>query len=72
MVRVCNSPRCARVGGKEALAALCDHLGIRPRETTPAGVYTVEEVPCLCLCDVAPAALAQLAPRPPPSYNSPS
>jgi NADH-quinone oxidoreductase subunit F len=57
MVRICTSPRCAQVGGKEALAELCNHLGVRPGETTPDGAYTVEEVPCLCLCDLAPAAL---------------
>ena len=62
MIRVCTSPRCAQVGGKEALEEMCNHLGIRPGETTPDGAYTVEEVPCLCLCDVAPAALVDQTP----------
>jgi len=57
IIRVCTSPRCQQAGGEDVLRVLCDYLQIRPGETTPDGRYTIEEVPCLCLCDMAPAAL---------------
>ena len=57
VIRVCTSPVCAQSGGVELLEALCRNFRVRPGETTADGQYTVEEVPCLCLCDHAPAAL---------------
>jgi NADH-quinone oxidoreductase subunit F len=57
VIRVCTSPVCAQSGGVEILEALCQHFGIDPGETTTDGRYMVEGVPCLCLCDHAPAAL---------------
>ncbi len=74
MVRVCTSPPCAQKGGRAALKAACEHLGVAPGETTPDGAFTVEEVPCLGLCDHAPAALvgetpvAQVDPGDPASW----
>ena len=56
-VRVCTSPRCAQAGGEQVLREVCDHLGVHPGEPTPDGSFEIEEVPCLCLCDHAPAAL---------------
>jgi NADH-quinone oxidoreductase subunit F len=58
VIRVCTSPVCAQFGGEKILEALCQHFGIRPGETTADGQYMVEEVPCLCLCDHAPAGLS--------------
>jgi NADH-quinone oxidoreductase subunit F len=57
IVRVCTSPLCSRVQGEAALAAAGHHLGLRPGEVSADGTWMVEEVPCLGLCDVAPAAL---------------
>jgi NADH-quinone oxidoreductase subunit F len=57
MIRVCTSPRCAQMGGEQVLEAVCAHLGVRPGVPTDDGAFEVEEVPCLCLCDHAPAAL---------------
>jgi len=57
IVRICTSPICAQAGGKAALKAVCHHLGVDPNEPTKDGAYMVEEVPCLGLCDHAPAAL---------------
>jgi NADH-quinone oxidoreductase subunit F len=57
IVRVCTSPRCAQAGGEEVLRQLCDHLDVKPGQPTADGAYEIEEVPCLCLCDHAPAAL---------------
>ncbi len=57
VVRICTSPRCAQLGSHAILDGLCRQLGIKPGGTSADGRYTVEAVQCLCLCDVAPAAL---------------
>lgn len=57
IVRVCTSPMCAQVGGKEAFQAARAHLGVDAFEPTNDREYMVEEVPCIGLCDHAPAAL---------------
>lgn len=57
LVRVCTSPRCAQAGGEDVLSQLCEHLNVQPGQPTADGAYEIEEVPCLCLCDHAPAAL---------------
>ncbi len=57
VVRICVSPTCAQVGGKEILDALCDYYGVGPGGTTADGKYTIEGVECLGLCDHAPAGL---------------
>ncbi|MES0340157.1 MAG: NAD(P)H-dependent oxidoreductase subunit E [Anaerolineales bacterium] len=57
MVRVCTSPMCAQAGGREALRAARAHLGIEALEPADDREYMVEEVPCIGLCDHAPAAL---------------
>jgi NADH-quinone oxidoreductase subunit F len=57
IVRVCTSPRCAQAGGEQVLSEVCRQLGVRPGEPSADGEFEVEEVPCLCLCDHAPAAL---------------
>jgi NADH-quinone oxidoreductase subunit F len=62
VIRICTSPVCAQMGSVQILEALCKHFGINPGETTADGQYMVEEVPCLCLCDHAPAALVGKTP----------
>jgi len=57
IVRVCTSPLCSRLQGEAALSAAGNHLGLRPGEVSADGTWMVEEVPCLGLCDMAPAAL---------------
>jgi NADH-quinone oxidoreductase subunit F len=57
VIRVCTSPRCAQAGGETVLRELCQHLQVHPGEPTADGAFEIEEVPCLCLCDHAPAAL---------------
>ncbi|HUS84526.1 MAG TPA: NAD(P)H-dependent oxidoreductase subunit E, partial [Anaerolineales bacterium] len=57
IVRVCTSPMCAQVGGREAFQAVRAHLGVDALESTEDGQYMVEEVPCIGFCDHAPAAL---------------
>jgi NADH-quinone oxidoreductase subunit F len=57
IIRVCTGPRCAELGSHRALERAGQALGIAPGEVTADGEYMLEEVPCLCLCDQAPAAL---------------
>jgi NADH-quinone oxidoreductase subunit E len=53
-VGVCTNTLCAVLGGDEILAALTDHLGIGPGETTEDGVVTLEHLECNAACDYAP------------------
>jgi NADH-quinone oxidoreductase subunit E len=53
-IQVCNDISCALRGADEFLEKLCERLGIRPGETTPDGLITVEAVMCLAACDKAP------------------
>lgn len=53
-IQVCTDIACALRGADEFLAQLCQRLGIRPGETTPDGLITVEAVMCLAACDRAP------------------
>ncbi len=55
IIRVCSSPVCNMLGSSGILDTLADILGIKPGETTPDGLFTVEEAECLGICDVAPA-----------------
>src|SRR3989304_3356516 len=57
IVRGCSSPMCSRLHGDEAFVAPARHLKLPPGEVSSDGVSMVEEVPCLGLCDLAPAAL---------------
>jgi NADH-quinone oxidoreductase subunit F len=57
VIRVCTDPACALKGADEVLNHLCAHHGIRPDQTTPDAVTTIEHAPCLGLCEHAPAAL---------------
>jgi len=54
----CRSISCAARGAEELLEYLCQSLGIRPGQTTPDGMITLEAAECLGLCDGAPAMLA--------------
>ena len=55
IIRVCNSPVCNMMGSTGIIEALGSILGINAGETTPDGLFTVEEAECLGICDVAPA-----------------
>jgi NADH-quinone oxidoreductase subunit F len=57
VVRVCDAPVCALAGADAVAGALCRHLKVQPGEMTSDGAFTVERVPCLGLCDRAPAVL---------------
>ncbi len=53
-LQVCTDIACALRGADEFLEQLCERLGIRPGETTPDGLVTVEAVMCLAACNKAP------------------
>lgn len=53
-LQVCNDLPCALRGADKFLEGVCDHLGVKPGETTEDGVVTVEAVMCLAACDKAP------------------
>lgn len=53
-LQVCTDLPCALRGAETFLQALCDTLGIGPGETTPDGLFTIEEVKCLAACHRAP------------------
>jgi NADH-quinone oxidoreductase subunit E len=56
-VWVCRSISCAACDGETLLDYLCERLGIRPGETTPDGLVTLEFAECLGACEQAPAIL---------------
>ncbi len=55
IIRVCRSPTCHLLGATPLIEALERELGVRAGETTPDGLFTLETVSCLGLCDRAPA-----------------
>ncbi|MBD3401433.1 NADH-quinone oxidoreductase subunit NuoE [candidate division GN15 bacterium] len=52
---ICDSVSCWITGYKEILEHLHKQLGIRPGETTPDNKFTLLPIPCLGICDHAPA-----------------
>lgn len=57
VIRVCTSPVCSSRGSEKIKEALCEQLGIGEGETTDDGLFMVESVQCLGMCDHAPSAL---------------
>lgn len=53
-VQICTDLPCALRGAEDFLKGLCAALDIQPGETTPDGLFTVEEVKCLAACHCAP------------------
>ncbi|MEX2435968.1 MAG: NAD(P)H-dependent oxidoreductase subunit E [Balneolaceae bacterium] len=51
---VCTCLSCQLCGGYDILHHLEDKLGINAGETTPDGLFTIEEVECLGACGYAP------------------
>ncbi|MEX1217675.1 MAG: NAD(P)H-dependent oxidoreductase subunit E [Acidimicrobiales bacterium] len=54
MVNICTNISCQLVGGEELLAHAESTLGIRPGQTTPDGLFTLEDVECIAACTEAP------------------
>ena len=55
-VQVCTNISCLVVGGEEILRHCAKKLGIGNRQTTPDGLFTLEEVERIGACSWAPAA----------------
>ena len=54
-VQVCTNISCMLRGGFELLDHCKDRLGINHKETTPDGLFSLEEVECIGACCWAPA-----------------
>jgi NADH-quinone oxidoreductase subunit E len=54
-VQVCTNIACLLRGGEELLAHCEKKLGIKHKQTTPDGLFTLEEVECIGACSWAPA-----------------
>lgn len=54
---VCRSLACALRGGEQLLEAFCQHLKIRPGQTTADGEFSLEFAECLGGCEGAPCIL---------------
>ena len=54
-VQVCTNISCLIVGGQELFEHACKRLGIKNKEVTPDGLFSVEEVECMGACSWAPA-----------------
>ena len=55
IVRVCTGLPCYLKGAIPVLEELERNLAVQPGETTTDGMYTLEEVPCVFICPLAPA-----------------
>jgi NADH-quinone oxidoreductase E subunit len=56
VVSVCRNISCTHRGARKVIAALSEHLGIEPGDTTRDGRFTLETAECLATCDGAPSA----------------
>ena len=54
-LQVCTNISCLLRGGEEILEHCAKRLGISHRQTTPDGLFSLEEVECLGACCGAPA-----------------
>jgi NADH-quinone oxidoreductase subunit E len=54
-IQVCTNISCLLTGGEELYQHVCRKLGIRNKEVTPDGLFSVEEVECMGACSWAPA-----------------
>ena len=56
LIQVCEGLSCYLLGGADSLVDyLCQELDIKPGETSPDGMFTLEVVQCLAACGSAPA-----------------
>jgi len=55
VIRLCDSVSCWILGQEALLARLARDPGVRPGETTPDGRFTLLPMPCLGVCEAAPA-----------------
>jgi NADH-quinone oxidoreductase subunit F len=54
VLQVCNTLSCAAAGAERVIEDLAHTLGIKPGETDPTGMFTIQPMECLGACDRAP------------------
>jgi NADH-quinone oxidoreductase subunit E len=54
LVNVCTNISCQLMGGEELLHHAEQSLGIKAGNTTPDGLFTIEDVECIAACTEAP------------------
>ncbi len=54
LVNVCTNISCQLLGGEELLEHAEQTLGIKAGNTTPDGLFTIEDVECIAACTEAP------------------
>jgi NADH-quinone oxidoreductase subunit F len=54
-IQVCGDPVCALQGADDLLSGLCQRAGVEPGQVSADGRFEIERVPCLGLCNQAPA-----------------
>jgi NADH-quinone oxidoreductase subunit F len=62
VIRVCEDLACHLAGGDEVIHGIEKSLGLSHGETSSDGKVTLEHVPCLGMCEHAPAALNGVRP----------
>jgi NADH:ubiquinone oxidoreductase subunit E len=55
IIEVCKSGPCHVTGSVNLVRMLEEELGIKPGETTPDGLFTLERSSCFGACDISPA-----------------
>jgi len=53
-LQLCTNVSCMIEGAEELLIGLEKYLGVKAGETTPDGVFTLDEVECLAACGTGP------------------
>ena len=53
-LQICTNVSCMLCGGTELFKYVSDKLGIKNKEITPDGIFSIEEVECLGSCGTAP------------------
>jgi NADH-quinone oxidoreductase E subunit len=53
-IQICTNVSCFLLGADDLVAAAREVLGIAPGETSADGLFTLEQVQCLCACERAP------------------
>ncbi len=54
-IQICTNISCMLTGGAELFEHACKKLGIKNKEVTPDGEFSLEEVECLGACSWGPA-----------------
>lgn len=53
-LQVCRTASCHMAGAQKIVRHIAERLGIEPGQTTPDGMFRLEEVECLGACGMAP------------------